>query len=49
MTPTSTPFSARRTAKTAAIGAVALTAVVALPAFAIDRGGDGARGSVDGG
>ena len=41
MTPTSTQLSARRTAKTAAIGAAALTAVVALPAFALDRGGDG--------
>lgn len=42
MTPINTPRSARRTARTAAIGAVALTAAVALPAFAIDRGGDGA-------
>jgi hypothetical protein len=41
MTTTSTPRSARRTAKTVAAGAVALTAAVALPAFAIDRGGDG--------
>ena len=41
MTPTTTPRSGRRTARTAAIGAVALTAAVALPAFAIDRGGDG--------
>jgi hypothetical protein len=42
MTPNHTPRSARRTARTAAIGAVVLTAAVALPAFAIDRGGDGA-------
>ncbi len=42
MTPTPTPPRARRTARTAAIGAVALTAAVALPAFAIDRGGNGA-------
>ena len=42
MTPNTTPRSARRNAKTVAIGAVALTAAVALPAFAIDRGGDGA-------
>ena len=42
MTRTSNQISARRTAKTAAIGAAALTAVVALPAFAIDRGGDDA-------
>ena len=41
MTPTTTPRSGRRTVRTAAIGAVALTAAVALPAFAIDRGGDG--------
>jgi len=41
MTPTSTPISARRTATSAAIGAVALAAAVALPAFAIDHGGDG--------
>jgi hypothetical protein len=41
MTPTSTPTSARRTATSAAIGAVALAAAVALPAFAIDHGGDG--------
>ena len=46
MSPTSTQISARRTAKTAAIGAAALTAVVALPAFALDRGGDGAVESV---
>jgi hypothetical protein len=31
----------RRTAKGAVVGAVALGAAVALPAFAIDRGGDG--------
>jgi hypothetical protein len=42
MTPNTTPRSARRNAKTVAIGAVALTAAIALPAFAIDRGGDGA-------
>lgn len=42
MTPTSTPRRVRRPAKTVAIGAVALSAAVALPAFAIDRGGDGA-------
>ena len=42
MTPNTAPRSARRNAKSAAIGAVALTAAVALPAFAIDRGGDGA-------
>jgi hypothetical protein len=41
MTPTTTPRSVRRTIRTGAIGAVALTAAVALPAFAIDRGGDG--------
>ena len=41
MTPTSAPTSARRTATSAAIGAVALAAAVALPAFAIDHGGDG--------
>jgi hypothetical protein len=41
MTTTSTTRSARRKAKTVAAGAVALTAAVALPAFAIDRGGDG--------
>ena len=41
MTPTSTPISARRTATSAAIGAVALAAAVALPAFAIDHGSDG--------
>lgn len=46
MTPTTSPRSARRNAKTAAIGAVALTAAVALPAFAIDRGGDRAVESV---
>jgi hypothetical protein len=42
MTPNTTHRSARRNAKTVAIGAVALTAAIALPAFAIDRGGDGA-------
>jgi hypothetical protein len=41
MIPTRTTRSARRTAKTVAAGALALTAAVALPAFAIDRGGDG--------
>jgi Transglycosylase-like domain len=41
MTPTTTPRNVRRTIRTGAIGAVALTAAVALPAFAIDRGGDG--------
>jgi hypothetical protein len=45
MTPTTSP-RARRNAKTAAIGAVALTAAVALPAFAIDRGGERAVESV---
>jgi hypothetical protein len=42
MTPNTTPRSARRTAKHVAVGAVALAAAVALPAFAIDHGGDGA-------
>src|SRR3954454_12045796 len=46
MTANRTPQSARRAARTAAIGAVALTAAVALPAFAIDRGGDGAVDAV---
>jgi len=41
MIPTSTPRSARRTARTVAIGAAALGVAVGLPAFAIDRGGDG--------
>jgi hypothetical protein len=40
MTTTNTPRSARRTVHTVAVGAVALTAAVALPAFAIDRGGN---------
>lgn len=40
MTPNNTPRSARRTVHTVAVGAVALTAAVALPAFAIDRGGN---------
>lgn len=34
------PRSARRTARSVAIGATALGVAVALPAFAIDRGGD---------
>jgi len=42
MTTTSTPRTGRRTVHAVAVGAVALTAAVALPAFAIDRGGDGA-------
>ena len=42
MSPNTAPRSTRRNAKSFAIGAVALTAAVALPAFAIDRGGDGA-------
>ncbi len=42
MSPNTAPRSTRRNARTFAIGAVALTAAVALPAFAIDRGGDGA-------
>ena len=42
MSPNTAPRSTRRNAKSFAIGAVALTAAVALPAFAIDRGRDGA-------
>ena len=41
MTLTSPSRRARRNAKSAAFGAVALSAAVALPALAIDRGGDG--------
>ncbi len=46
MTTTTTPRSARRTVHTVAVGAVALTAAVALPAFAIDRGGNEAVDAV---
>lgn len=46
MTTTSTPRSARRTVHTVAVGAIALTAAVALPAFAIDRGGNEAVDAV---
>jgi hypothetical protein len=41
MTSHPSPRSARRTARSVAIGAAALGVAVALPAFAIDRGGDG--------
>ena len=43
MTLTSPSRRARRNAKSAAFGAVALSAAVALPALAIDRGGDGSE------
>lgn len=46
MTPNTTPRSARRTVHTVAVGAVALTAAVALPAFALDRGGNEAVDAV---
>jgi len=42
MSPNTAPRSTRRNAKAVAIGAVTLAAAVALPAFAIDHGGDGA-------
>jgi hypothetical protein len=41
MTPEPASRSGRRTARSVAIGAAALGVAVALPAFAIDRGGDG--------
>ena len=46
MTSTSTATRTRRIARNASLGALAVTAAVALPAFALDRGGDGGGDAV---